>query len=153
MIVLFVCVCVMFIQAEIQTLKNVQAAARQERKMMLMQHDEITRLRQSTQFYRQKISKYRKRAREATPSREESGLTSNRESSVDLTESIDEMLGASPVKVSHSSTITEMLESVGKQHSSEKTTPTISVGMSGTVSHLTVPSESLTVRSSSHDSR
>ena len=58
-------------QVEIQTLKQVQAAARQERKMLMMQHKDISKMRRSTQFYRQKIHKYRHHAKTSTPTPEQ----------------------------------------------------------------------------------
>ena len=50
-------------QEEIRTLKEVQEAARQERKLMLLQQKEISEMHRSTQYYREKIQRYRQHSR------------------------------------------------------------------------------------------
>ena len=59
--------CCFFDQAEIQTLKAVQESARQERKLMMLQQKEISKMRRSTHYYRDKIRRYREHSRN-TPS-------------------------------------------------------------------------------------
>ena len=55
--------CALCLQKEIQTLKEAQEAARQERRLMMLQQKEISKMRRSTQYYREKIHKYRQRSR------------------------------------------------------------------------------------------
>ena len=55
--------CMCMLQEEIQTLKEVQEAARQERKLMLLQQKEISKMRRDTQYYRKKIHRYRQHSR------------------------------------------------------------------------------------------
>jgi centrosomal protein CEP350 len=60
-------------QAEIKRLREVQKRASQERKLMLLQQQDIARLQQSAQHYKEKIKRYSSQQRQ-THSREESPI-------------------------------------------------------------------------------
>ena len=57
-------------QAEIQRLREAHKAASQERKLLLLQQQDIARLQQSAQHYKEKIKRYsaqQQYSREASP--------------------------------------------------------------------------------------
>ena len=120
---------------------------------MMLQHKEISKMRQSADFYRHKINKYRRRAKEATPTLDEGGrsgrsspgtdhlLYSDHESSAAPSEHLDDSFTSSLLRGSHSSAITGMLE---RSRSASKTTPTISAGLPGSsTSQVTVTPETV----------
>ena len=55
------CLYTIFLQAEIHRLKEAQKAARRERRLMLQQQKEISQMRRSAQYYRNKIHQHSRR--------------------------------------------------------------------------------------------
>ena len=118
---------------------------------MMLDHKDIFKIRQSADFYHQKINKYYRRVKEDMPTPDGGGssgrsspgtdhlLYSDYEGSATPIEHLNDSFTSSLLRGSHSSAITGMLETAERSRSASKTTPTISAGLSSSsTSHVMV---------------